>query len=59
MLKTNNILDLSRKFAKEIVDGLNQSVTAFHAVDYCKKKLLENEFRELNEKYFIKKFFIC
>jgi aspartyl aminopeptidase len=47
---SNNLLELSRKFAKEIVDGLNKSVTPFHAVDYCKKKLLENDFRELNEK---------
>ncbi len=53
MLKSisNSLLENSRKFAKEIVEGLNQSVTPFHAVDYCKRKLKENNFTELNEKY--------
>jgi len=52
MLKntSESLLELSRKFAKEIITGLNQSVTPFHAVDYCKKKLLDNNFSELNEK---------
>lgn len=51
MKKTSEtLLETSKKFAKEIVDGLNKSVTHFHAVDYCKRRLLENDFSELNEK---------
>jgi len=52
MMKTTSesLLEISRKFAKEIIEGLNQSVTPFHAVDYCRRKLLDNNFRELNEK---------
>lgn len=46
----DSLLKFSQKYAKSIVDGLNQSVTAFHAVDYCKKKLLDNGFNELREK---------
>jgi aspartyl aminopeptidase len=52
MLK-NELLDLSKKFGNEILEGLNQSVTPFHAVDYCRKKLLSNGFIELNEKYLL------
>ena len=52
MMKTtsDSLLDLSKKFALEIVDGLNQSITPFHAVDYCRKKLIDNGFSELHEK---------
>lgn len=52
MLKTSSetLLDLSKKFALEIVDGLNSSITPFHAVDYCKGRLLSSGFSELNEK---------
>ena len=52
MLKTgkDQILELSRKFAAEIVDGLNKSVTQFHAVDHCRNELLANGFKELTEK---------
>lgn len=50
MKKTENILDISKKFAKEIIEGLNASVTAYHAVDYCKKKLVDNGFMEICEK---------
>jgi aspartyl aminopeptidase len=52
MLKntTESLLEISKKFAIEIVEGLNQSVTPYHAVDYCSRKLVENGFKELNEK---------
>lgn len=29
--------------------ALNESITQFHAVNYCKKQLLENDFIELKE----------
>ncbi len=53
MLKNSkdSILEISKKFATEIIEGLNQSVTPFHAVEYCSKKLVQNGFEELNEKY--------
>jgi aspartyl aminopeptidase len=47
---TENILEISKKFALEIIDGLNASVTHFHAVDHMKRNLLNNGFNELNEK---------
>ncbi len=49
MLKTN-ILEKSKKFATEIVEGLNHSVTQFHAVEYCTEKLVANGFTEINER---------
>ena len=47
---TDSILELGRKYAVDVIEGLNYSVTPFHAVDYCRRKLLENGFKELNEK---------
>jgi len=46
----NTPLEVAKKFAIEIIDGLNQSVTPYHAVEYCSRKLVENGFKELNEK---------
>jgi len=40
----------ARKYASIFVDGLNQSVTPFHAVEYLSKQLLSNGFQELKEK---------
>jgi hypothetical protein len=48
---SESLLEISKKFALEIISGLNQSVTPFHAVDYCTSKLRLNGFQELNEKY--------
>jgi aspartyl aminopeptidase len=50
MKSAESILEISKKFAYEIIDGLNYSVTAYHAVDYCRNKLLTSGFRELSEK---------
>jgi aspartyl aminopeptidase len=52
MLKnsTDSLLEISKKYALEIIEGLNHSVTPFHAVDFCSKKLIDNGFKELNEK---------
>jgi aspartyl aminopeptidase len=47
---SDNLLEISKKFALEIVEGLNESVTHFHAVDYMKKKLINHGFNELCEK---------
>ena len=47
---SDNLIELSKKFALEIVEGLNESITHFHAVDYMKRKLLKDGFNELCEK---------
>jgi aspartyl aminopeptidase len=47
---SDNLLEISKKFALEIVEGLNEGVTHFHAVDHMKKKLLNDGFSELCEK---------
>lgn len=50
-MKKETILDISKVFAKEIIAGLNKSITPFHAVDYSKGKLMEKGFQEIQEKY--------
>lgn len=50
MMKNDSILDISRKFALQIIEGLNHSVTAYHAVNYAREKLLAGGFSELSEK---------
>jgi aspartyl aminopeptidase len=47
---TDSLLEISKKFAKEIIEGLNQSVTPFHAVNYCSNLLVNGGFKELKEK---------
>jgi len=51
MQKTSPILETSKVFAKQLITGLNQSVTPFHAIDYCKSLLVADGFKELIEKY--------
>lgn len=51
MKSKTELLEISKKFAREIVDGLNHSITPFHAVDYCRKQLTDNGFNEILEKY--------
>lgn len=46
----DSILEISKKFGKEIVEGLNQSITPFHCVNYCSKLLVNGGFKEINEK---------
>jgi aspartyl aminopeptidase len=52
MLKNvkSEIKKVAKEFASEIIDGLNQSVTPYHAVSYIKSKLLSDGFNEINEK---------
>ena len=52
MLKTDVLLEISRKYALELIEGLNRSVTPFHAVDYCRSSLLGSGFNEISERYF-------
>lgn len=47
---SGDLIDISKKFALEIVDGLNESVTHFHAVDYMRRQLVKDGFNELLEK---------
>jgi aspartyl aminopeptidase len=50
MMKNGTIIDVAKKFALQTINGLNESVTAYHAVKYCRDRLLSNGFLELNEK---------
>jgi len=45
------IIEYAKKYATQFIDGLNSSVTPFHAVEYFRSQLLENGFKEINEKY--------
>lgn len=49
-MKSQTILEISKKFAKEVISGLNESVTPYHAVDYCRRKLIDSGFSEISEK---------
>ena len=51
MLKSETLLEISKKYALELIEGLNKSVTPFHAVDYCKNALLGSGFNEISERY--------
>lgn len=42
-------MELYKKTAKEMMDFIKESPTAFHAIDSIKKRLLENGFQELLE----------
>ena len=39
---------MQNKYIDKLLDFLNSSSTAFHAVDYVKEELLANDFEELN-----------
>ena len=49
-MKKETILEVSKTFAKEIIAGLNKSITPFHAVEYSTGKLIEKGFLEIQEK---------
>jgi hypothetical protein len=53
MLKTESLLEISKKYALELIEGLNRSVTPFHAVDYCRTTLLGSGFNEISERYIL------
>ena len=44
-----DLLVKGKNYADTIVRGLNKSPSQFHAVQYCKQKLLDFEFKELKE----------
>ena len=46
----NNLQENAKNYAKVFIDGLNHSVTPFHAVEYFTNQLLTNGFIELKEK---------
>ncbi len=50
MKKESNILDLAQEYAQRVIKGLNESVTAFHAVNYISQNLKEKGFTELFER---------
>lgn len=41
--------DKSLEYSKKLTEGLNYSVTHFHAVEYCASKLIENGFVHIKE----------
>lgn len=46
---TFEVLSQGRDYAKNILKGLTAGVSHFHAVDYMKTKLRENDFQEIKE----------
>lgn len=46
---TKELLKESQDYAKQILVGLNASVSHFHAVEYCKNQLAQNGFTEIKE----------
>lgn len=50
MMNESTLLEVARKYALDIIDGLNESVTPFHAVEYCKGLLKQAGFTEIFEK---------
>lgn len=48
-ISTESLLEISKKYALELIEGLNKSVTPFHAVDYCRSTLLKSGFSEISE----------
>jgi len=43
------LLDEAQKYSQHVVDGLNESVTQFHAVNHCKTRLEKAGFTEIRE----------
>ena len=43
------LLKEAQEYAGQFLAAINESVTHFHAVDFCKKKLAANGFTELKE----------
>jgi aspartyl aminopeptidase len=43
------LLEEAQKYAQHVVDGLNQSVTQFHAVNHCKERLIKAGYTEIRE----------
>ena len=46
---TQELLQVGKAYAQKIIEGLNNSPSHFHAVNYCKTQLKENGFIELKE----------
>jgi aspartyl aminopeptidase len=46
---STDMLSLSRPYAEKIINALNESPSQFHAVQYCRKTLLDAKFKELKE----------
>ena len=43
------LLEEAQKYSQHVVDGLNESVTQFHAVNHCKTGLEKAGFIEIRE----------
>jgi len=46
---TESLFRDAQKYAEHIICALNQSVTQYHAVNYCRTTLEQNGFKELRE----------
>jgi len=46
---TQALLTEAREYSREILIGLNASASHFHAVNYCKNILAQNDFTEIKE----------
>ena len=49
-LTKESLVENAKKYAHQFIDGLNKSVTPFHAVEYLKNELVQQGFKEINEK---------
>jgi aspartyl aminopeptidase len=43
------LLEEAQKYSQHVVDGLNESVTQFHAVNHCKSRLEKAGYTEIKE----------
>ena len=44
-----HLLEEAQKYSQHVVDGLNESVTQFHAVNHCKSRLEKAGYTEIKE----------
>jgi aspartyl aminopeptidase len=46
-----SLLEEAQKYSQHVVNGLNEAVTQFHAVNYCKERLAHAGYTEIREMY--------
>lgn len=44
-----SLLEEAQKYSQHVVDGLNEAVTQFHAVNHCKERLTHAGYTEIRE----------
>ena len=46
-----SLLEEAQKYSQHVVNGLNEAVTQFHAVNHCKERLAHAGYTEIREMY--------